>query len=77
MANQTQIERLIGRALTNPGFRTLLLQDPQAAARQLRYRLDESQVERIKQVSPEAADQLAADLVEAIPSPPGGHIGFW
>jgi hypothetical protein len=76
MATQAQIERLIGRALTNPGFRTLLLQDPRAAAQQLRYKLDDSQVERIKQVSPEAADELAAKVVQALEDPQG-HIGFW
>jgi hypothetical protein len=63
--------------LTNPGFRALLLDDPQAAARQLRYRLDDSQVERIRRVNAKAADALAADLVEAVPPPYGGNIGFW
>jgi hypothetical protein len=77
MATQAQLERLLGRALTNPGFRALLLQDPQAAARQLRYRLDDSQVERIKHVRPETADALAAELVQALASPYGGNIGFW
>jgi hypothetical protein len=33
-------------------------------------------VERIKQVSPEAADELAAKVVQALEDPQG-HIGFW
>jgi Ribosomally synthesized peptide prototyped by Frankia Franean1_4349. len=77
MATQAQIERLIGRALVNPEFRTLLLQDPQAAAGKLRYKLDDSQVERIRGVDPETADALAADLARALTSPHGGPIGFW
>jgi hypothetical protein len=77
MATQAQIERLIGRALINPEFRTLLLQDPQAAAGKLRYKLDYSQIERIRQVNPDAADALAAELVRALASPHGGDIGFW
>jgi hypothetical protein len=77
MATQTQLERLVGRALTNPEFRALLLQDPQAAARKLRYTLDDSQIERIRRVNPETADDLAAELVRALASPYGGNIGFW
>jgi hypothetical protein len=77
MATQAQIERLIGRALVNPEFRTLLLEDPQAAAGKLRYKLEDSQVERIRGVDPQAADALAADLTRALASQGGGHIGFW
>jgi hypothetical protein len=77
MATQAQLERLIGRALTNPGFRAELLQDPRAAAQQLRCRLDDSQVERIKQVDPNVADQIAADLIKALTSGPHHPIGFW
>jgi hypothetical protein len=76
MATQAQIERLIGRALTDPEFRTLLLKDPQAAARKLRYTLEESQAERIKAVKPEVADALAAELVKALSSG-SNRIGFW
>jgi hypothetical protein len=77
MATQAQVERLIGRALTNPGFRALLLEDPQAAARQLRYKLDDSQVARIRQIDAKAADDLSASVIRALESPGGGHIGFW
>jgi hypothetical protein len=77
MATQAQLERLIGRALTDPAFRTLLLQDPQAGARQLRYKLDDLQIERIKQVDPSAADRIAAEVVEALSSGPHHPIGFW
>jgi|WetSurMetagenome_2_1015567.scaffolds.fasta_scaffold641872_2 hypothetical protein len=77
MATQSQIERLIGRALINPEFRALLLQDPQAAAGKLRFKLDYSQVERIRKVNPDAADALAAEVVQVLASPHGGDIGFW
>ena len=63
--------------MVNPEFRTLLLEDPQAAAGKLRYKLDDSQVERIRGVDPETADALAAELVQALASPHGGDIGFW
>jgi Ribosomally synthesized peptide prototyped by Frankia Franean1_4349. len=77
MATQAQIERLIGRALFDPEFRTLLLEDPEAAARKLRYKLTGSQIERIRGVNPEAADALAADLAKVLASPHSGDIGFW
>ncbi len=77
MATQAQIERLIGRALTNPQFRALLLKDPQAAARQLRYKLDEAQEERIRQVDPGRADEIAAEFIRALSSGAQHPVGFW
>ncbi len=77
MATQAQIERLIGRALTNPQFRALLLKDPQEAARQLRYKLDDAQVERIRQVDPGRADEIAAELLRALSYGAQHPVGFW
>lgn len=40
MATLAQMERLIGKALLDEQFRALLLENPEKAARQMRYRLD-------------------------------------
>lgn len=69
MASQAQMDRLIGRALFSPEFRELLLQDPEKAARMLRYRLDPNQAARIRSLKPEALDKLARDFDAAIESP--------
>lgn len=76
MASQAQMDRLIGRALFSPEFRTLLLQDPEKAARMLRYRLDSDQVARIRTLEPEILDKLAQDFDAAIESPRQG-LTFW
>jgi hypothetical protein len=59
VATQAQMDRLLGKALFDEEFRHRLLEDPAKAARELRYRLDGGQVERIRALDPKEMDALA------------------
>jgi hypothetical protein len=78
MATQAQMDRLVGKALFDEEFRELLIEDPDKAARKLRYRLDPSQSGRIRGLSAEALEQLAAEFVAATDLKGPHHgISFW
>ena len=77
MATQAQMDRLVGRALFSTEFRALLLADPEKAARSLRYRLTDSQAARIRNLSAEELESLAADFVDATDQVTYQGIGFW
>jgi hypothetical protein len=74
MATQAQMDRLLGKALFDEEFRRLLLEDPEAAARKLRYRLDGNQVNRIKSLDPKEMHALAEHFCEGTGW--GRHHGF-
>lgn len=76
MATQAQMERLIGKALLDEQFRALLLENPEKAARQMRYRLDGVQAARIRSLDAKALDALADNFGRAI-EPPHQPLGFW
>jgi len=78
MATQAQMDRLVGKALFDGDFRKRLIDDPENAARSLRYRLTEPQVARIRSLSAKELEGLAAEFVEAtdLNSPLHG-ISFW
>jgi len=77
MATQAQMDRLVGKALFSEEFRALLLADPEKAARSLRYRLTGPQAARIRTLSAEELESLAADFVEATDQGTYQGIGFW
>jgi hypothetical protein len=76
MATQAQMDRLVGRALFSDEFRKLLIEDPEKAARRLRYRLDASQLARIRGLSEEELEELARKFSKAI-EPPYRPLSFW
>lgn len=76
MATQAQMDRLIGRALFDDQFRALLLEDPEKAARQLRYRLDGAQAARIRSLDSEALEELATRF-DRITQQPFNSLSFW
>ncbi len=78
MATSAQMDRLIGRALFSDDFRKLLIEDPEKAARSLRYRLDSAQIARIRSLNSEDLERLAADFSAVIePSGPRYGLSFW
>ena len=78
MATQAQMDRLVGKALFDDDFRKRLIDDPEKAARSLRYRLDPTQAARIQSLSVKELESLAAEFVKAtdLNSPLHG-ISFW
>ena len=78
MATQAQMDRLVGKALFDDDFRKRLIDDPEKAARSLRYRLDPAQAARIRSLSAKELESLAAEFVEATDlNDPLHGIGFW
>ena len=78
MATQAQMDRLVGKALFDGDFRKRLIDDPEGAARSLRYRLDPAQAARIRSLSAEELKSLAAEFVEATDlNDPQHGISFW
>jgi hypothetical protein len=79
MATQAQLERLIGKALLDNEFRAKLLGDPEAAAKNLRIRLEPVQIMRLGKVDPQAADNLAAEFrrMAAQTSDVPERFSFW
>jgi hypothetical protein len=77
MATQAQMDRLVGKALFDGDFRKRLIDDPEKAARGLRYRLDPAQAARIRSLNPEELAQLAAAFVDAANLNEHPGIGFW
>jgi hypothetical protein len=65
MASQAQLDRIIGKALHDTAFRRLLFDDPAAAARSLRLKLDEDQLARIRKLDPAALEQVARSFLSA------------
>ncbi|MDH7485233.1 MAG: Franean1_4349 family RiPP [Anaerolineae bacterium] len=59
MASREQLERLVGQALLDVGFRRRLLGDPQGAAKEVGAHLTEGQLDRIRQWDAKALDALA------------------
>lgn len=78
MATWAQKDRLVGKALFSSEFRKLLFEDPEMAARSLRYRLTDSQAARIRSLTAEEFERLAAGFSKAagLERPPEG-ISFW
>ena len=76
MATQAQMERLIGKALLDEQFRALLLENPEKAARQMRYRLDGAQVARIRSLDSKSLDHLASSFGRVIEKSQQS-LGFW
>lgn len=76
MATQAQMERLIGKALLDEQFRALLLEDPEKAARQMRYRLDGGQAARIRTLDPKSLEAVADNFNEIL-AQPHQSLGFW
>lgn len=76
MATQAQMERLIGKALLDEQFRALLLENPEKAARQMRYRLDGGQVARIRSLDPKSLEEVA-DSFNQILAQPHHSLSFW
>lgn len=66
MATQAQMDRLVGKALFDSEFRARLLENPEKAARTLRYRLDGMQANRIRNLNPETLNALANQFQDAI-----------
>jgi hypothetical protein len=77
MATQAQMDRLVGKALFSAEFRALLLEDPEKAARSLRYRLTGPQAARIRSLSPDELARLAAAFEDATDLNDYQGIGFW
>jgi hypothetical protein len=77
MATQAQMDRLVGKALFDGDFRKRLIDDPEGAARSLRYRLDPAQAARIRSLNPAELTQLAAAFVDAADLNDHPGIGFW
>jgi len=78
MATQAQMDRLVGKALFDDDFRKRLIDDPEKAARSLRYRLDPAQAARIRSLSAKELESLAAEFVEATDlNDPQHGISFW
>ena len=78
MATQAQMDRLVGKALFDGDFRKRLIDDPEKAARSLRYRLDPAQAARIRSLSAKELESLAAEFVEATDlNDPQHGISFW
>lgn len=76
MATQAQMERLIGKALLDEQFRALLLENPEKAARQMRYRLDGGQAARIRSLDPKSLEEVA-DSFNQVLAQPHHSLGFW
>jgi hypothetical protein len=76
MATQAQMERLIGKALLDEQFRALLLEDPEKAARRMRYRLDGGQAARIRSLDPKSLEEVA-DSFNQVLAQPHHSLGFW
>lgn len=78
MATQAQMDRLLGKALFDDDFRKRLIEDPENAARSLRYRLDSAQAARIRSLAPKALEQVAAEFRETAGLDRPDHpISFW
>ncbi len=59
MASREQLERLVGQALLDVGFRSRLLGDPAGAAQDIGVHLTRGQAQRIRQWDAGALDALA------------------
>ena len=78
MASQAQMDRLLGKALFDAEFRALLLKDPEAAARKLRYKLTEQQAHHIRRLDPKAMDKLAHRFADDAQWHPDTEVlSFW
>jgi hypothetical protein len=78
MATQAQMDRLVGKALFDGDFRKQLIDDPEKAARSLRYRLDTAQAARIRSLSADELAALAAEFASATGiDAPHAPISFW
>jgi len=77
MASQAQMDRLVGKALFDDDFRKRLIDDPEKAARSLRYRLDPAQAAHIRRLSSAELTQLAAAFADAADLNRHQGIGFW
>jgi len=60
------IERLIGKAIIEPDFLRMLLEDPEGAAKSAGITLDEEEIAAIKQVSREQAMKFAEEFESRI-----------
>jgi hypothetical protein len=75
MTTSAQIERLVGKALMVPAFRTALLADPVKAARSLRILLDADTAEIIRRIDRDELNKVAQQLRATVPSP--GQFTLW
>jgi hypothetical protein len=60
MANRSDLERLIGKALLEEGFRKMMLNDPERAAASIGIQLDPQQAKRIRELSAVSKQRLAS-----------------
>jgi hypothetical protein len=65
MATQAELEKLIGKALTDASFRSQLLNDPQAAAQSLGITLSADEVNRFRAINASQAEALAKQFDSA------------
>ena len=59
MANQSDLEKLVGKALLDATFRTWLFTDPVAAAASIGIILTTEQANRIKALGPQVGNNIA------------------
>lgn len=79
MATQAQMDRLLGKAFFDNDFRRRLIEDPEKAARSLRYRLDPAQAARIRRLDAQTLEQVATEFRDAagLNGPPIHTISIW
>jgi hypothetical protein len=65
MATKAELEKLIGKALTDADFRSQLLNDPQAVAQGLGITLSAEEVDRFRSINASQADALAKQFDSA------------
>ncbi|MCC7354351.1 MAG: hypothetical protein IT330_11395 [Anaerolineae bacterium] len=66
MANQRDLEILVGKALLHDGFRYWLFTEPEAAAESVGVSLTEEQASHLRGLGPEMGDRLANYVREPV-----------
>ena len=66
MANQSDLETLVGKALLHDGFRYWLFTEPEAAAQSLDITLTEEQAQNLRGLGPEMGDKMANYVREPV-----------
>ena len=64
--SKREVERLIGKALMDAGFRRRLLADPLAALEQEGFELDEGEIKSLAQVPADSLQALAEGLQQGL-----------
>lgn len=71
------LERLIGKALLDEGFRAYLLEDPAGATAQAGIKLSEFQLQRLKSLNPDAVEVIAAGFEKGMHLDSLGAARLW